>query len=89
MAIDDIQVGQRVQRNGTEWEVMDIKPANGLPHAQILKVGDPTEHLPDPGRVAALRLVQTPLRHPSRVPAQYIERLPRRGGATLDKPLSR
>ena len=44
MAIDDIQVGQRVQQNRTEWEVMDIKPANGFPHVQISKVGDPTEH---------------------------------------------
>ena len=43
MASDEIQVGQRVQQNGAVWEVMEIKPANGLLHVQISKVGDPTE----------------------------------------------
>jgi len=39
----DIQVGQRFQQNRIAWEVMDLTFANGIPHVQISKVGNPTE----------------------------------------------
>jgi len=39
----DIQVGQRFQQNRISWEVMDLTFANGIPHVQISKVGNPTE----------------------------------------------
>ena len=42
-AHSDVQVGQWFQQNRISWEVMDLTFANGIPHVQISKVGNPTE----------------------------------------------
>lgn len=39
----DLQPGQRFQRDRVAWEVVDLASANGIPHVQIVKVGNPTE----------------------------------------------
>ena len=38
-----IQAGQWFQQNRTVWEVVDLKPLNGIPHVQIMKVTDTSE----------------------------------------------
>lgn len=45
MARRDVQAGQRYQQDGstTVWEVQDLtKDAEGIPHARLVRVGDPT-----------------------------------------------
>jgi hypothetical protein len=42
-AHSDVQLGQWFQQNRISWEVMDLTFANGIPHVQISKVGNPTE----------------------------------------------
>ncbi len=43
-AQSDIQPGQWFKQSGIAWEVVDFTSANGIPHVQIVKVDDPTEH---------------------------------------------
>ena len=38
-----IETGQRFKQNSVEWEVVEFGSINGLPHVQIMKVGNPTE----------------------------------------------
>ncbi len=38
-----IETGQRFKQNSVEWEVVEFSSINGLPHVQIMKVGNPTE----------------------------------------------
>ena len=38
-----VEPGQRFKQNSVEWEVVDSSSINGLPHAHIMKVGNPTE----------------------------------------------
>lgn len=35
--------GQRFKWNSAVWEVVQVKPLNGLPHAKLVKVGDSTD----------------------------------------------
>lgn len=39
----DPPLGQKFLLNTHAWEVIDVKAVNGIPHVQIVKVGDPTE----------------------------------------------
>ena len=40
---DVVELGQRFKRSSVVWEVMRISPIYGIPHAEIMKVGYPTE----------------------------------------------
>ena len=39
-----VRVGQWFQQNRIVWEVMKFTSVHGIPHVQIMKVDDPTEH---------------------------------------------
>ncbi len=43
-AHSDIQPGPRFKQNGIAWEVTKFTSVHGIPHVQIIKVDDPTEH---------------------------------------------
>ncbi len=38
-----LEPGQRYKQNGVAWEVVGFSSINGLPHVNIMKVGNPTE----------------------------------------------
>ena len=38
-----LEPGQRFKQNGIAWEVVGFSSFNGLPHVQMIKLGDPTE----------------------------------------------
>ena len=40
---DVVELGQRFKRSSVVWEVMRISPIYGIFHAEIMKVGYPTE----------------------------------------------
>ncbi len=39
----DVEPGQRFKQNGVAWEAVELCSLNGIPHVQIVRVGDPTE----------------------------------------------
>ncbi len=43
-AHSDIPPGQRFKQSGIVWEVVKFTSVYGIPHVQIIKVDDPTEH---------------------------------------------
>ena len=43
-ANSDIQPGQCFKQNSIVWEVVKFTSVYGIPHVQIMKVNDPTEH---------------------------------------------
>ena len=43
-ANSDIQPGQCFKQNGIAWEVVKFTSVHGIPHVQIMKADDPTEH---------------------------------------------
>lgn len=38
-----LEPGLRYKQNGVAWEVVGFISVNGIPHVQMIKVGDPTE----------------------------------------------
>ncbi len=38
-----LEPGQRYKQNGVTWEVVGFSSFNGIPHVQMMKVGDPSE----------------------------------------------
>ena len=38
-----LEPGQRYKQNSVEWKVVGFSSINGLPHVNIMKVGNPTE----------------------------------------------
>ena len=43
-AHSDIPPGQRFKQNGIAWEVVKFTSVHGIPHVQIMKADDATEH---------------------------------------------
>ncbi len=35
--------GQRFKQNSVTWEIEKLRSIDGIPHAKIVKIGDPTE----------------------------------------------